>query len=216
MYAAFAALALTLAPAVPLPPETPPPGVAVPRALDVAGDVVLDRLASGTFVTIVTRRTDGGLTFVYQSPDDARPAPGRTPTFTVTGFAGVAVDVTYANPVHVATALGDWRLLWDPQTSTAVGYRATRTGDEITFHMALNPGHDGFDRTDALVLRTDATDYRPGTARVGGFAPPSFSPNPEPSSLALFGGCLAGLAVAWRRRHASPPAERNASTSLRA
>lgn len=199
MQSYFAALAFTLA--VPLPPDTPPPGVAVPMESRpvLAGHALLDHSRDGRFTTLVARAPDGTVTFVFQSPDSGVGA-GRTPTFTVTGFSGVACDVTFAHAPNAAAALGDWRLLWDPQTFGPVAYHASRTSDEITFHLTIHPGWTGFDTTHAVVVRTDATDYRPGAASYGPHAAASFSPNPEPSSLALFGGCLAGLAAA-RRRH---------------
>jgi hypothetical protein len=186
------------------------PGQAGPVGGVLAAPPLIETLTSPTFTgTLVSEviagdasNPFGGLTFVYQVTNNLV-SPDAIERVTIDNYTGFTVDASYQTP-----AAGQIPTLAD------------RPGDQVGFSF-INPvpaipgfGHGVLAQgaTSALlVLQTNAPAYAVSVANVidGSVASvPSYSPaigpnTPEPSTLALGGLGLAGMAlVAWRRAKA--------------
>jgi hypothetical protein len=128
----------------------------------------------------------GALTFTYLVADDAT-SINSLERLTVNGYTGFLTDASYQTP-----AAGVAPTLIDRGTADVVGFSFAGFGPGVILpgqHSAL------------LVVQTNATAYTTTIASVqdGTIAQvPTYSPAPEPASLALI--TIGFLAVACRRR----------------
>ncbi len=184
--------------AVPLPvggtlfPAPSDPGPIPGTVVDSVSSPFVTPTFTGTIVTTVISgdlsNPFGGLTFIYQVANDIGSVHPISRA-TMNGFTGWLTDVSYQVPTTgVAPAL------INRPTADFVGF--------TYFDAPLGSGLITPGATSAvMVIRTNAPAYRGNFVSViDGFVAtvPSFSPIPEPATMALLG--LAGILAARRRK----------------
>jgi hypothetical protein len=144
---------------------------------------------SGTYMESVYRESTGSLSFVYQL---ANTGPDPLERMTGSAYGGFTTDVSFV------AGSGSRDPLFADRTSTP--------GDAVGFHYTDGDNILPGERSDLLIVRTDATFFGGGTitfqdggvAEVAGLAP---APAPEPASLTLALVGLPGVGLyLWRRR----------------
>jgi len=150
-------------------------------------------LSTGTIREIVIADTSnpfgpGDLSFVYQ----ASVATGDLGRVTGSSFAGVLTHVGINNPLAPFITSGT-------ATPTLIT-RSAGAGDVIGFNFipGIAPDAGSSDTSFALIVRTNATTFNPGSIGVidgGGQTLVGFAPTviPEPGTLLLLGSGIAGL-----------------------
>ncbi len=183
----------------------PPGGTVTPDSLTIGGDTQLAftgfqpytslaGLYSGTYAAEVARNASGTLDFFYYFSVNSSPLNGEAvEAASVSNFGGFVTDVGICSDcAHTGVIPTDIS-------------RSGGSGGIITFHYT-SPNSVGVGKnTWVLEISTNAHAYRPGTfhlldddvAVLKGYAPRAV---PEPSSLALLGSGLIGIAGAVRRK----------------
>ena len=143
------------------------------------------------------------LDFLYQVSVTA----GNIQTLGVADYTGFTTNVSQESNVTGLTNQGS-NIFTNGTFPTSFDSR-TSNGDTVNFNFAslLLPGQTSY----VQIIQTNATSYTSGTIELidsGVYGPTFgfFAPNPEPSSLVLFGGLALGLGGAglrrWRKRKA--------------
>jgi hypothetical protein len=160
-----------------------------------------------------TNNPYGGLDFIYQMHNTSGNNSGNNlSALNAINFGSFQTDVIAANP-HATSFSDGGNSFLKPGGSGYNPTGATRSNDgsQVSFNFGtsgnakLTPGS----KSDLLIVRTDASNYTTGSitftddgggtsGSAGGFT----ASTPEPASVFLLAGCLAGLgaAGAWKRR----------------
>ena len=143
---------------------------------------------SGTFETEVFRQASGTLDFLYFVSSDSS-STDNIERLTATNFTGFTTDVGYETvagriaPIEADRSLG---------------------GNTVGFNFGLPPvGIAHGQSSDVLIIRTNATGYRPGIANIidGNIASvDAWAPSPEPVSSSLLLGGLFGVGLVVTRK----------------
>jgi hypothetical protein len=138
----------------------------------------------------------GDLSFVYQ----VSVATGDVGRVTGSSFAQFLTDVGINTPVAPFITTGT--------AMPSVITRSPGAGDVIGFDFtpSIVPDGGSSDTSVALIIRTDATAFQPGSIGVidgGGQTLSGFAPIPEPASVALLSLGTAGIFAHGRKRNGS-------------
>ena len=153
---------------------------------------------SGTANSAVYRNAGGTLDFYYQFTNNGPADIGRLSFFNFDGFTTDVFNITNGSAIGAGFVDGT-------VDSTTADRGASATNNAVGFNYAAGaflPGTTSL----ALVVRTNATNFMPGTFSVingststtATFAPASAIP--EPATMFLLGTGLAGVAAKVRRR----------------
>jgi hypothetical protein len=142
---------------------------------------------SGTFTTAVFRQASGTLDFLYGVSSDPS-SIDNIERLTATNFTGFTTDVGFETSGGIAPIEAD----------RSVG------GNTVGFNFGLPPvGIAHGQSSDILIIRTNATGYRPGIANIidGNIASvDAWAPSPEPVSSSLLLGGLFGVGLVVTRK----------------
>jgi hypothetical protein len=164
---------------------------------------------SGTLYYALYKESNGNLDFLYQvqgTGGNDKVTSLTAGPFTIGAGTGTSTNAYNVGYLSSLPAGGPFPSLGTTATSSA---SLSSSGGDLKFNFGSGIGNGKL--SDIMVVETKARNASPTTSTIAlksgttlGGVDGMYAPTPEPTSLVLLGGCLAGLGIAgaWKRRKA--------------